>query len=1044
MKCRVFFILMLGCVLSAGTAPFQGTDSLDASIFRNLHWRNIGPANMMGRVTDVEGVPGNPDLVYVGTASGGVWKTENGGVTWTPIFDDQPVASIGDIALEPGNPDVIYVGTGESNVRNSVSFGRGIFKSTDGGKNWNFLGLEKTERISRIVINPKNPRIVFAGALGKAFGSNPERGVFMSRDAGENWRKVLYIDDKHGVADMDINPANPNILFASMWRFERKPWTFISGDTEGGVFRSIDGGLTWSKVAQGLPKMAGRIGVKVAPSRPQIVYAVTESQEGTLYKSRDGGISFNKISEDPEIVSRGFYYSDLRVDPRDENRIYAVSSRLLLSIDGGRSFKRISSSTHVDFHALWIDPQNPSRMWQGQDGGICVSYDRGEKWDYVNNFSVAQYYQIHADNREPFYFISGGLQDNGTWVGPSRTKEPMGILRADWRMISFGDGFHVIAHPDNPDLFISESQGGNIMRTSMITREQQNISPQPRRSDGDPVSTLPYRFNWNTPIIQSPHDKNTVYVGANVVFMSQDFGNTWEKISGELTKDDPEKQKTAGGPAWPENTTAEYFSTIISLAESPVQPGVLWAGTDDGNLHVTMNGGEDWKNVVNSIPDLPQDSPVSHVEPSVTSAGLAYCSFDRHMLDDFQPYIYRTTDFGRTWIDIRGNLPKDAYIWVVREDPRDPKVIYAGTESGIFVSFSRGGNWVKLHMANLPNVAVHDILVHPKKNDLIVGTHGRGIWILDKIAFLQEVSPELLGAEPYIFSVDTAMRYTSKPTRYGIGDRKYRGENPEYGALITYFLPEEISDSGSIRMDILNEERNKILTLSDIPRKKGLNRVAWELRGEQPLKRKGSEADEDSFFGGLSGPQVLPGAYTAHLVVDEKVYEKPVKVTLDPSLSVTLEELKIQREYAVKLRDMQSSINQGITSLNALRDQILDRKEAVQDQLGKFPDTLLQSINDNLDRLSRIQKILIKPEDAPFWSIGPRLIERLEGLYRSIDSGNAAPTEAQIEYFDSLTGEYKSILDRLNNYFENSAPELNKILTENAVPSVLIPETIRF
>lgn len=1054
MRFRFLWIFILSCVLAAGfviphavgegaSSAVQEENGWDVSVFRNLRWRNIGPANMMGRVTDIEGVSGNPNLVYVGSASGGVWKTENGGITWTPIFDGQPVASIGDIALEPGNPEVIYVGTGEANVRNSVSFGRGVYKSTDGGKNWMFLGLEKTERISRIVVHPRNPQIVYVGALGKAFGKNPDRGVYRSGDGGKNWEKVLYIDAEHGVADMDINPVNPNIVFASMWRFERKPWTFVSGSTRGGVFRSIDGGLTWDRITEGLPKMAGRIGIKVAPSRPQIVYAVTESPEGTLYRSQDGGVRFEKVSQNVEVVSRGFYYSSLRIDPKDENRVYALASRLMLSIDGGRTFSRISPSTHVDFHALWIDPENPSRVWQGQDGGIAVSYDRGENWDYVNNFSVAQFYQIHADNREPFYYVSGGLQDNGTWVGPGRTREPAGVLKADWRMVSFGDGFHVISHQDNPDLFISESQGGNIMRTDMKTREQQNISPQPRRADGDPVSALPYRFNWNTPIIQSPHDKNTVYVGGNVVFKSQDFGNTWEIISSDLTTDDPDKQKTAGGPAWPENTTAEYHCTIISLSESPVQPGVLWAGTDDGNLQVTMNGGEDWKNVANNIPGLPGESPVSHVEPSVTSAGLAYCSFDRHMLDDFRPYIYRTTDFGRTWTDISGNLPGEAYIWVVREDPRDPKVIYAGTELGVFVSFSRGGDWIKLHMGNLPVVAVHDILIHPRDNDLIIGTHGRGIWILDKISFLQEMSPELVGAQPYIFAVDPAMRHTAKPTRYGTGDREYTGENPEYGALITYYLPDAVPESASLRLNILDEERKIIRTLHDIPGKKGLNRTAWNLRGEAPYGRE-DEAGGGSFFGGPLGPQVLPGRYTAHLVVEEKAFEKPVKVFIDPALNVTLEVLEIQHQYAVKLRDMQSMVNRGIEALAAIKEQIQDREKAVRAGNGRDPESAGQAIDENLEIIQRIQNVLTRPESVPFWSVGPRLIERLEGLFRSIDGVNAAPADAQIDYFNQLQNESKSAMARLNDYFSGAAVELNDILEQNDVPSVLIPEMIKF
>ncbi len=470
---RVWHLIIIPILIAAlfppGTAaqsdPQEVAEALPitSQLFRHIQWRDIGPANMMGRITDVEGVPGNSNLVYVGSASGGVWKTENGGVTWSSIFDDQPVASIGDIALEPGNPDVIYVGTGESNVRNSVSFGNGIYKSTDGGKTWGHLGLEDSERISRIVINPRNPRIVFVGALGRAFGPNRERGVFRSTDSGVTWQKVLYTDDRHGVADLDINPQNPNLVYAALWRFERKPWTFVSGDTSGGLYRSVDGGSNWSKITSGLPALVGRIGVKVAPSRPDVIYAITESPEGTLYRSDNGGESFQRVSQEVEIVSRGFYYTDLRVDPTDENRVYAIASRLQVSIDGGEKFRRISSSTHGDYHALWIDPQDPNRMWQGQDGGVCVSFDRGQRWDYVNTFALGQFYQIYVDNREPFYYVGGGLQDNGTWYGPSRSREPYGILNDDWRMISFGDGFHIVVHPDDPELFLSESQGGRIM-----------------------------------------------------------------------------------------------------------------------------------------------------------------------------------------------------------------------------------------------------------------------------------------------------------------------------------------------------------------------------------------------------------------------------------------------------------------------------------------------------------------------------------------------------------------------------------------------------
>jgi photosystem II stability/assembly factor-like uncharacterized protein len=1055
MRSRRFLNLCLTVLLTTGLAiqtvqarqeskknsSFEESIKLD--LFKNLAWRNIGPANMMGRVTDVEGVPGNANIVYVGTASGGIWKTVNGGVTWIPVFDDQPVASIGDLALEPGNPDVVYVGTGESNVRNSVSFGNGVYKSPDGGKTWWHMGLEDTEHISRIVINPKNSEVIYVGALGHAFGPNPMRGVFMSTNGGKTWEKVLYTDDLHGVADMDINPQNPNIIYAGIWRFERKPWTFTSGDEEGGVFRSIDGGCTWNKLTRGLPKLVGRIGVKISLSNPDVVYVMTESPEGTLYRSDDRGETFRRVSDNVEIVSRGFYYTDLRVDPADENRVYAVSSRLSLSIDGGNSFERISRATHSDYHTLWIDPENPSRMWQGQDGGVCVSYDRGETWDYVNNFPVGQFYQICADSREPFYYVGGGLQDNGTWYGPSRNKEPFGILNDDWRMISFGDGFHIVVHPNDHELFLSESQGANIMRTDMRTREQQSVSPQPRRADGAPVSSLKYRFNWNTPIIPSAHDPETVYVGGNVVFKSADFGLTWKIISPDLTTNDPNKQQTAGGPAWTENTTAEYHCTIISLAESPLQPGILWAGTDDGNLHVSLNGGESWKNVIENVPRIPPYSPVSHLEPSRTSAGVAYCSFDRHMLDDFNPYVYKTSDFGRTWTNVTGNLPEKAYVWVVKEDPRNPNVVYAGTELGLYVSLSGGKNWISFRLKNLPTVAVHDILTHPRDNDLIIGTHGRSIWIFDDVSFLQELSPDALAADAHLFTIRPALRYTTKPTRYGIGDKVFRGLNPPYGALITYYFKEKPKESIPVNLEILDEAGRQIRILKNIPREAGLNRVNWDLRFEGPRPRREMRAEEDFFFRGPQGPQVLPGTYTARLHLGDRTFERPVGVRLDPTVQVSLDALQIQQNFAFGLRDIQSFINDGLRALDSLAKQLDERKDTVREQGEKFPSEVLDAIESHLKKIESIQESLARPEGRAFWSEGPRLVGRMSRLFGSIDGVNASPTRAQEEYYRELLQEFRGSMAEVNDYLGQSIKELNRIFRKYQVPPLLLPDPIQ-
>ena len=545
-RLKVRISLLCLCLFLSASVSFaqnSGQKMTASDALKNLSWRSIGPANMGGRVSDVEGVPGDPNLVYAATGSGGIFKTTDAGVNWTPIFDRQNTISVGDIALEPGNPDVIWVGTGESNTRNSVSFGDGVYKSTDGGKTWKHLGLKDTDTISKVIVHPKNPDIVYVAAMGHTWGPNKERGVFMTTDGGKTWKKTLYIDETHGASDLDIDPQNPNILYAGMWNFIRRPWTFTSGSRKGGVFRSIDGGLTWKKIEKGLPKMAGRVGLAVAHSNPNVVYAIFESKEGTLYRSDDKGVTFRRVYRNFNIVGRGFYYTTVKVDPTDENKVYAVASLLYRSLDGGRTFRRISRSTHIDFHALWIDPLNPKRIWQGQDGGVAVTYD-GNAWEYKNNFAVGQFYQIFVDNQAPFYYITGGMQDNGTWNGPSRTREPAGNLNDDWRMVSFGDGFFAIAHPDNPKLFLTESQGGVVVRTDMRNREQQRVVPY--FGLGGAPENDKYRFNWNAPLIPSPHDKNTVYLAGNVVYKSTDFGKDWTIISPDLTKANPERLKGCG------------------------------------------------------------------------------------------------------------------------------------------------------------------------------------------------------------------------------------------------------------------------------------------------------------------------------------------------------------------------------------------------------------------------------------------------------------------------------------------------------------------
>ena len=1034
------------CIAMSSAAQSNSVSSVNGkagepAAFERLEWRSIGPANMGGRTADVEGVPGNPNIVYAGTASGGVWKTTNGGTTWVPIFEHQNTISVGDIALEPNNPDVVWVGTGESNVRNSVSFGDGVYKSNDGGKTWQHMGLKDTMYISRVLVHPNNPDIVYVAALGHAFGPNEERGIFMTTDGGKTWQKTLYIDAEHGACDIDIDPSNPNVLYAGMWSFERKPWTFRSGDEKGGLFKSIDGGRTWQKITKGLPKLIGRIGVRVAPSNSNVVYAITEAKDGTLYRSDDRGESFRMVSKQANIVSRGFYYTRVRVDPANENRVYAVASTLFLSIDGGRTFRPISGKTHVDFHALWIDPKDPNRMWQGQDGGIAVSYDRGEHWEYVNNIPIGQFYQVAVDNRQPFYYVHGGLQDNGGWTGPSRTREPAGILNDDWRMVNFGDGFYVLNNADDPDLYLSESQGGAVVRTNFRTREQQLVTPQPA-DDGGAANSQKYRFNWNSPLIQSPNDKNTVFLAGNVVFKSTDFGKTWRPISPDLTTNDAERLKDAGGPVAVENTGAEYYCTIISLAESPRQAGVVWAGTDDGNLQLTNDGGKSWANLTSNVKGIAANSPVSHIEPSRATDRVAYVAFERHMFDDFRPYVFKTTDNGATWTNISGNLPPMAYVQVVREDPRNPNLLYAGTELGLFASYTGGNTWVPLRLKNLPTVSVHDILVHPRDNDLIIATHGRSLWVFDDATPVQQMSEEIAKSDSYLFDVRPGLRFTSRFTRYGIGDKVFAGPNPPYGALITYYLKSKADEKTPPKLEVLDGSGKVVREIKPVPGEAGLNRLAWDLRYDGPRVRREPSGPEAEFFGGPRGPQALPGFYTIRLSVGGKTLEKRVEVRLDPEVQVAAADLQTQLDFGLKTRDMQSAVTDAERALDSIKEQIQQIEKTIKDRLPDAPKELTTGLDERVKEIDALQSKLSRQEGGLGFGGQSGIGDSLGSLFYAIDGVNAAPTPYIAEAFRGLQAKFKERLEEVNRFVTQTVPQVNETLRKNNAPQIVTGKPI--
>jgi len=1050
-------LLSLVLVSSLTTAaPLLG-DGGGQDPLAGLEWRNVGPVNMSGRVADVEGVPGDAKVLYVGAASGGIWKSTDGGTTFEPIFDDQPTASIGDVALAPSNPEVVWVGSGEANTRNSVSFGNGVYRSTDGGETWKHLGLEATRHVSRIAVDPHDPDRAWVAAVGNIYEPGPERGVYRTTDGGETWEKVLYLDEHHGAADLDLDPSNPNVLFATLWRFERKPWKFTSGGEEGGVYRSTDGGETWEKLTKGLPQAMGRIGVKIAPSEPEVVYVIAESNDGTLFRSEDRGESFERVSDDVTIVSRGFYYTDLRVDPSDANTVWAVASQLQRSIDGGRTWERIAPSIHIDFHALWIDPLNPRRIWLGQDGGIAVSHDGGGTWNAPRNLPIAQFYQVFHDDLEPFYRLGGGLQDNGTWIGPSRTREGAGILPDLWRMMSFGDAYFVVPHPENPDLFLSEYQAGGIVRTNIETGRQWHVSPQPRRNDGGPAGELEYRFNWNSPIVASPHDPQTVYFAGNVVFKTRDFGTTWDAVSPDLTTDDPEKQGLGGGPIWPENTTAEYHTTIISFAESPVEAGVLWAGTDDGNLQISRDAGESWSNVIANVHDLPAFSPVSHVEPSRKAAGTAYAAFDRHMFGDFRPHLFKTADHGATWRRLGDEgLPEEGWVWVVREDPKNPNLLYAGTEVGLWASWNGGESWRRLHLGNLPTVAVHDLLIHPRANDLIVGTHGRAIWVFDDATPIQRWSEEIARKPAHLFPIRPALHFTKTFSRYGLGDAVWLAPNPPDGALLTYHLAESLEPAEELdeeelaaalekarerlTIEVFDDAGELVRELEELPLGAGLHRVAWDLRYDPPAKRAGDEGGGSDFQQPPRGPRVLPGLYTVRLTLDGEIQEKRVDVRVDPEVEVGRRELEAALTVGLALREMRSGINRGLDALETIEAQIGERRATAKTLGRELPEGLVESLEGFGEKLVEILGRFVKDDEKPFWSQGPQLAQRVDSLFNNLDGALDAPTAAQLEHFEELEAEFEAATGRVDQLLNEDLPALNSELEAAGIAPVMAPD----
>jgi photosystem II stability/assembly factor-like uncharacterized protein len=901
-------------------------------LFSEMKARAIGPANMSGRIGDIDVVLSNTRIIVVGTATGGVWKSVNGGFSWQPIFDDQPTSSIGAVAICQQNPNVIWVGTGEGNPRNSAGVGRGVFKTIDGGKTWINLGLEKTEKISRLVLHPHDPDTAYAAALGTTWGENPQRGVFKTTDGGKTWKKVLYVDTKTGAADLVMAPGNPNKLIAAMWEHRRWPWFFNSGGPGSGIYITGDGGENWKKLTDkdGLPPGdLGRIGLAFATNKPDIVYAMVEAKKNVLLRSGDGGFTWKTVNDTPGVSGRPFYYADIRVNPQNENIVYSLQSRLQVSEDGGKNFKSLTEryQAHSDFQAMWLHPDGEF-MIVGNDGGVVISYDRGKTWTFARNLPLGQFYHVSFDMQTP-YHVYGGLQDNGSWMGPAYTLTDRAIYDYHWRRVGGGDGFDTEPDPTDSNGLYAMSQGGHLFYVNHKTGQRLTIRPT--------ETDVKHRYNWNAGLAVDPFEPTVIYYGSQFVHRSKDRGKTWEIISPDLTTNDPEKQKQAeSGGLTRDVTNAENHTTILCIAPSPVKKGVIWVGTDDGNVQLTRDGGENWELV--SLPltgsktgrkkgKVPYGARVPHVEASKFDAASAFVVFEDHMRANWTPYVFVSHDSGKTWQSLV--TPQiDGFVHVIEQDPVAKDLLFLGTEFGLYTSFNGGKDWKKW-THGIPTVPVHDLAVHPREHDLIIGTHGRSVYILDDISCLREMDETVIKKKLHLFKPKTAVQFrTNSVSSYStVADTVFRAENRRSGALISFlFYPDpgvpKVEKKKKIpqdrqrplfgrgrgngkkkakdfKIEILDSEGKVIRELEEVKAKKGLNRIAWDIRGKR-LKMEGMPM---RFAGrgpaGLPGPYVFPGPYTVKITYKDRVVSQPLEVKSDPRFKMDIDILK--KNYDVNM-----------------------------------------------------------------------------------------------------------------------------------------------
>jgi photosystem II stability/assembly factor-like uncharacterized protein len=1013
-------LLLFGALLIL--SPVFG-QKINSEHLKGLQLRHIGPANMSGRVVDLAVLESNPYMIYAATATGGLWHSDNNGVTWKPIFENEGTHSIGAIALHQKHPDHIWVGTGERANRQSSGWGDGVYKTTDGGKTWTNMGLKESHHIGRIVIHPNDTNTVYVAAMGHLWGANNERGLYKTTDGGATWERIIYVNDESGVSDIAMDPTNPDILYAATYQRRRRPYGFHGGGPGSGLHKSTDGGKTWKELRNGLPEGDyGRIGISIFRKDPNIVYASVEQgfqynastayneRRAGMYRSKDKGESWEYMSD---WNPRPMYASQPLVDPSDASRIYMMN-QFSYSSDSGRTFRPARQSLHGDDRILWVNPKDSRHVIKGDDGGIGISYDRTETWLFVTNLPVSQFYRVSVDMAKP-YNVYGGLQDNGSWVGPNETYRSDGILNSDWRRTGGGDGFLSLAHHTEEGVMYGESQYLGLFKLDLNTGQSQSIRP------GDPKGKIGARRNWDAwgpgepepelgnamapgnwdgPFYLSHHDPNTIYAGTNILWKSTDGGSTWQSL-GDLTSKVNRRELLIMGQRADTSTASlddgiPYYPTLTAVAESRLRQGMLYVGTDDGLLKISSDDGKTWTDVTGRLNGLPKETWINTIETSGHAPGTAYVAINNYRNDDFNNYVYKTTDFGQSWQSITGDLPANRVARTLREDPKNPDLLYLGTEIGFFISLNGGQNWTELKN-NMPTVAFNDLTIHPRDNDLVLATHGRGVWILDNLNALQELTPEVMNQQAALFSIPTAERINYTREGAHVGDMFFRGENPVRGAIIDYYLKSEVEeDDINITIhDLSGKEINSVTPVTTA----GINRVTWDLNHDG-LPSSGGRR---SF--GPSGPPVVPGIYIAKLTVNGESYEQQFRVVDDPRLDINIADRNAWSASLMEIFKLYGEINEKNSKLRPIRSKL----NKVKKDYKKLPASSVEEVNE----VSRMYG---------------ELFSRTRSLYGQVYGWTGRMTTDQKSQFEYYTLMHQKLSKRMDDMIKKDLARINRVL----------------